>query len=88
MKTTTLKIVFSFYSRHWKNEVSYFIRENYVMDVLKKSLWSIMQNLVQTEEYARYAIANIQQHFMDMSERKSKMIIKRMVVQIHQIELM
>ena len=32
MKTMTLKIVFSFYSRHWKIEVSYFIRENYVMD--------------------------------------------------------
>ena len=26
MKTMTLKIVFSFCSRHWKNKVSYFIR--------------------------------------------------------------
>ena len=77
MKTMTLKIVFSFYSRHWKNEVSYFIRKNYVMDVLKKSPRSIMQNLVQTEEYAKYAMANIQQHFMDMLERKSKMIFKK-----------
>ena len=51
MKTMTLKIVFSFYSRHWKNEVSYFIRENYVVNVLKKSPRNIMQNLVQTEEY-------------------------------------
>ena len=88
MKTMTLKTVFSFYSRHWKNEVSYFIRENYVMNVLKKSLRSIMQNPVQTEEYARYAMANIQKHFMDMLERKSKMIIKRMIAQIHQMELM
>ena len=88
MKTTTFKVVFSFYSRHWKNEVSYFIRENYVMDVFKKSPRSIMQNLVQTEEYARYAMANIQQHFMDMLERKSEMIIKRMIVQTHQMELM
>ena len=88
MKTTTFKVVFSFYSRHWKNEVSYFIRENYVMDVLKKSPRSIIQNLVQTEEYARYEMANIQQHFMDMLERKSEIIIKRMIVQIHQMELM
>ena len=88
MKTTTFKVVFSFYSRHWKNEVSYFTRENYVMDVFKKSPRSIMQNLVQTEEYARYAMANIQQHFMDMLERKSEMIIKRMIVQTHQMELM
>ena len=84
----TLKVGFSFYSRHWKNEVSYFIRENYVMDVLKKSPRSIIQNLVQTEEYARYEMANIQQHFMDMLERKSEIIIKRMIVQIHQMELM
>ena len=84
----TLKIVFSFYSRHWKNEVSYFITENYVVDVLKMSSRSTMQNLVQTEEYAKYAISNIQQHFMDMLERNSKMIIKRMIVQIHQMELM
>ena len=83
----TLKVGFSFYSRHWKNEVSYFIRENYVMDVLKKSPRSIIQNLVQTEEYARYEMANIQQHFMDMLERKSEIIIKRMIVQIHQMEL-
>ena len=88
MKTISLKIVCSFYSRHWKNEVSYFIRENYFMDVLKKSPRSIMQNLVQTEEYAKYAMANIQQHFMDMLERKSKMIIKKMMLQIHQMELM
>ena len=47
-----------------------------------------MQNLVQTEEYAKYAMANIQQHFMDMLERKSKMIIKKMMLQIHQMELM
>ena len=84
----TLKIVFSFYSRHWKNEVSYFITENYVVNVLKMSPRSTMQNLVQTEEYAKYAISNIQQHFMDMLERNSKMIIKRMIVQIHQMELM
>ena len=84
----TLKVGFSFYRRHWKNEVSYFIRENYVMDVLKKSPRSIIQNLVQTEEYARYEMANIQQHFMDMLERKSEIIIKRMIVQIHQMELM
>ena len=84
----TLKVGFSFYSKHWKNEVSYFIRENYVMDVLKKSPRSIIQNLVQTEEYARYEMANIQQHFMDMLERKSEIIIKRMIVQIHQMELM
>ena len=84
----TLKVGFSFYSRHWKNEVSYFIRENYVMDVLKKSPRSIIQNLVQTEEYARYEMANIQQHFMDMLERKGEIIIKRMIVQIHQMELM
>ena len=84
----TLKVGFSFYSRHWKNEVSYFIRENYVMDVLKKSPRSIIQNLVQTGEYARYEMANIQQHFMDMLERKSEIIIKRMIVQIHQMELM
>ena len=84
----TLKVGFSFYSRHWKNEVSYFIRENYVMDVLKKSPRSIIQNLVQTEEYARYEMANIQQHFMDMLERKSEIRIKRMIVQIHQMELM
>ena len=80
MKTMTLKIVFSFYGRHWKNKVSYFIRENYVKDVLKKSPRSIMQNLVQTEEYAKYVIANMQQNFMDMLERKSKMIIKRIIV--------
>ena len=73
--------------RHWKNEVSYFISENYVMDVLKKLPISIIQNLVQTEEHARYAMANIQQHFMDMLERKSKIIIKRMIVQIHQMEV-
>ena len=84
----TLKIVFSFYSRHWKDEVSYFIRENYVMNFLEKSPRSIMQNLVQTEEYAKYAMSNVQQHFMDMLERKSKMILKRMIVQIHQMELM
>ena len=84
----TLKVGFSFYSRHWKNEVSYFIRQNYVRDVLKKSPRSIIQNLVQTEEYARYEMANIQQHFMDMLERKSEIIIKRMIVQIHQMELM
>ena len=84
----TLKTVFSFYSRHWKNEVSYFIRENYVMNFLEKSPRSIMQNLVQTEEYAKYAMSNVQQHFMDMLERKSKMILKRMIVQIHQMELM
>ena len=71
-----------------KNDVSYFIRENYVMDVLKKSPRSIIQNLVQTEEYARYAMVNIQQHFMDMLERKSEIIIKRMIVKIHQMELM
>ena len=76
----TLKIVFSFYSRHWKDEVSYFIRENYVMNFLEKSPRSIMQNLVQTEEYAKYVIANMQQNFMDMLERKSKMIIKRIIV--------
>ena len=58
------------------------------MDVLKKSPRSIMQNLVQTEEYARYTMANIQQHFMDMLERKRKMIMKRMIVQIHQMQLM
>ena len=58
------------------------------MDVLKKSPRSIMQNLVQIEEYAKYAMANIKQHFMDMLERKSKMIIKRMIVQIHQMKLM
>ena len=80
MKTMTLKIVFSFYGRHLKNKVSYFIRENYVKDVLKKSPRSIMQNLVQTEEYAKYVIANMQQNFMDMLERKSKMIIKRIIV--------
>ena len=80
MKTMTLKIVFSFYGRHWKNKVSYFIRENYVKDVLKKSPRSIMQNLVQTEEYAKYVIANMQQNFMHMLERKSKMIIKRIIV--------
>ena len=84
----TLKIVFSFYSRHWKNEVRFFIRENYVMDVLKKLPMSTMQNLVQTDEYAKYAMANIQQHFMNMLEIKSKMIIKRMIVQIHQMDLM
>ena len=71
MKTMTLKIVFSFYSRHWKNKVSYFIRENYVMDVLKKSPRNIMQNLAQTEEYAKHVMANIQQHLMDMLERKT-----------------
>ena len=76
----TLKIVFSFYSRHWKDEVSYFTRENYVMNFLEKSPRSIMQNLVQTEEYAKYVIANMQQNFMDMLERKSKMIIKRIIV--------
>ena len=80
MKTMTLKIVFSFYGRHWKNKVSYFIRENYVKDVLKKSPRSIMQNLVQTEEYAKYVIANMQLNFMHMLERKSKMIIKRIIV--------
>ena len=47
-----------------------------------------MQNVVQTEEYARYAMANIQQHFLNMLERKSKMISKRILVQIHQMELM
>ena len=73
LKNMILKTVFSFYSRHWKNEVSYFIRENYVMHVLKKSPRSLMQNLVQTEKYARYAMAIIQQHFI---ERKSRMIIK------------
>ena len=84
----TLKIVFSFYSRHWKDEVSYFTRENYVMNFLEKSPRSIMQNLVQTEEYAKYATSKVQQHFMDMLERKNKMILKRMIVQIHQMELM
>ena len=39
-----------------------------------------MQNLVQTEEYAKYVIANMQQNFMDMLERKSKMIIKTIIV--------
>ena len=58
------------------------------MDVLKKSPRSIMENLEQTEEYAKYAMANIQQHLTHMLERKSKMIIKRMMVQIYQIELM
>ena len=58
------------------------------MDILKKSPRSIMQNFVQTEEYARYAMANIQQDFIDMLERKSKMIIKRMIVQIHQMKLL
>ena len=53
------------------------------MDVLKKSPRSIMQNLVQIIEDARYAMANIQQDFMDMSERKSKRIIERMIAQIH-----
>ena len=77
MKTMTLKIVFSFNSRRWKNEVRYFIREKYVMDVLKKSPMSIMQNLTQTEEYAKYEMANIQQHFVDTLETKSKMIIKK-----------
>ena len=72
--------MFSFYGRHWKNKVSYFTRENYVKDVLKKSPRSIMQNLVQTEEYAKYVIANMQQNFMHMLERKSKMIIKRIIV--------
>ena len=52
------------------------------MDVLK-------QNLVETEEYAKYAVGNILQqyavvnilrHFIDMLERKSKKIIKRMIV--------
>ena len=47
-----------------------------------------MQNLVQTEEYAKYATSKVQQHFMDMLERKNKMILKRMIVQIHQMELM
>ena len=47
-----------------------------------------MQNLQQTEEYAKYAIENIQQYFMDMLERKSKMISKRMIKQIHQMELL
>ena len=47
-----------------------------------------MQNLVQTEEYAKYALANIQQYLMDMLERRNKMIIKRMMVQIYQMELM
>ena len=85
----TLKIVFSFYSRPWKNEVNLEkIRENYVTDVLKKSTRNVMQNLVQKEEYAKYAMANILQHFMDMLDRKSKMIIKRMTMQIHQLELM
>ena len=56
------------------------------MDVLKKSPKSIMQNLVQIIEDARYAMANIQQDFMDMSERKSKRIIERMIAQIHQME--
>ena len=36
-----------FLHRHLKNEASYFIRENYIMDVFKKSSRSIMQNLVQ-----------------------------------------
>ena len=58
------------------------------MDVLKKSPRLIMQNLQQTEEYAKYAIENIQQYFMDMLERKSKMISKRMIKQIHQMELL
>ena len=58
------------------------------MDVLKKSPRLIMQNLQQTEEYAKYAIENIQQHFMDMLERKSKMISNRMIKQIHQMELL
>ena len=85
----TLKIVFSFYSRPWKNEVNLEkIRENYATDVLKKSTRNVMQNLVQKEEYAKYAMANILQHFMDMLDRKSKMIIKRMTMQIHQLELM
>ena len=65
-----------------------FLGENYAMDVLKKSPRSIMKNFMQTEEYARYAMANIQQHFMDMLERKSKMIIKRMIVQMHQMGFM
>ena len=43
-----------------------------------------MQNLVQTEEYARYAMTNIQQHFMDKLARKSKV----MIMQIHQTALM
>ena len=47
------------------------------MDVLKKSPMSTMQNLTQTEEYAKYAVANIQQRFVDMLEIKSKMIIKK-----------
>ena len=38
-----------------------------------------MQNLVQTKEYAKYAIGNIQQHFMDMLERKSEIIIKSII---------
>ena len=87
MKTMTLKIVFSFYSKHWKNEVSYLIREN-CYGCFEEVTKEVLQNLVQTEEYARYAMANIQEHFIDMLERKSKMIIKRMIVQIHQMELM
>ena len=39
-----LKIVFSFYKRHWKSEVNFFIIEN-VMNVLKKLPRSIIQNL-------------------------------------------
>ena len=58
------------------------------MDVLKKLPRSIVQNLVQIKEDARYAMTNIQQHFMDMSERKSKRIFERMIAQIHQMELM
>ena len=78
-------VVVVFYRRYWKNKVSYFTRENYVLDVLKKLPRSIMPNLLQTKEYAKYAMENIQQHLMDMLERKNKMIIKRMIVQIHQI---
>ena len=50
------------------------------MDVLKKSPRSIMQNLVQTQEYVKYAMVSIQhgkQQFMDMLKRKRKVIIKK-----------
>ena len=57
------------------------------MDGLKKSPRSIIQSLVQAEKYAKCEVANIQQHFMDMLERKSKTIIKTMIVQIHQMDL-
>ena len=39
-----------------------------------------MQNIVQTKVYARHAMENIQQHFMDILERKCQTIVKRMTV--------